>query len=204
MIRTIDFCGSETLKKHVLEMDFEKEKNVLNPPLDFPISYSSYHGKVRAKKHICAFVLTGFMCLFMQLQSSSLVSQSNLAVGNIQNIENALKKDEKLAQKKSFFKEYLKKGWDKNHSILPHLNELGFIVETGFYVYDMSLSANKVNMTLKPFTENSQVLLKFQLLEKKFKNIKANVVIHKPPYGLEKGKRKSCSKAKVEIVWGGK
>ena len=44
-IQTIDFCASETLKKHVSKINFENTKNVLAPSLDFPIAYSSYHSK---------------------------------------------------------------------------------------------------------------------------------------------------------------
>ena len=73
----------------------------------------------------------------------------------IQNIENSSKKNESLKQKKDFFKEYQKKEWNKSNSILLHLNEIGFITQTGFYVQDMILTSNKLNITLKPFTKNS-------------------------------------------------
>ncbi len=203
IIRTIDFCGSLTLKDHVLKMDFYKVRNLLNPPEDFPFSYSSYHGKERAKKHIFAFVLIGFLSLLVQFQSSFLNYQSNQIMKNIKSIEFSLAQNKSLQQKKDFFKEYFKKKWNTKDSILSHLNELGFIVESGFYVYDLAIiNSDRIHMILKPFTENSQVLLKFQTLEKKFKSLKSRFFIHKPPYGLEKGKKKSCSKSKIEIVWG--
>jgi hypothetical protein len=204
-IDTIEFCAEQTIKQYVLKMRFDKIKPALSPPCDFKMSYGSFHGKKRAIKHVLMISIFWFLGGFLTFQIHNVSIDNKNKETDIEKQELEIKTNPHLKQKKDFALNFVKKEWGKIEPLASHIHELEFITSKGFYCTEVTISSSRnIKLTLQPITGENNILSQFLELEKSFKNIKACVVVHKPPHGLERGRKKPCSKAKIEITWGQK
>jgi hypothetical protein len=202
---------SDNLKEIALQIHFLARKNLFlpEPSAGFKFSLFSFHGRKRLWK---SFQILG-MLIFLGMAYALtwyefwvLNDQKDL---EIKHLEREISIDEGLKSKKEFVSIFTKKKWNKAAPLLDRFKSLDLLGQNGFYASEVSLSSQNIKLTLKPsYTESpSQTLQKFFHLQKTLKNVfpGATIIIHKPPYGIEKSRgerrKKPSVNAKIEINW---